>query len=134
MRIEKSICSIFYQNEYETASLAVPQPSILKHSTDPNHPFVCFEEESQNSNAARLLIETSELKQIIPPKPLDDIVPTTLVSTCDIVSTSKVLNKGLSNMMTRNCSAKEYYKRQQNCVQELHTIYGSTSHKLYKVA
>ena len=39
--------NIFHQKVHEIASLSVPQPNILKHSTDPNRPFVCFEEETK---------------------------------------------------------------------------------------
>ena len=126
--------NIFPRKIYEMASLSVPQPNILKHSTDPRYPFVCFEEDNNNSMAAQRLIETSELKQIIPPKPLDNIVPTTLVSTCGIVAASKVLNKGVSNhpfMTTKNVSDADFLRQENYFVQELHTIYGNTSDKLY---
>ena len=128
--------NIFDNEEYDGASLAVPQPTILKHSTDPYHPFVCFEEENHdNSMAARTLIETSELKRIVPPKSLDDIVPTTLVSTCStLITTEKVLTRCVPkhlNMLNNKWSKVDFLK-QNNYVQELHTIYGDTSDKLYK--
>ena len=132
--ITKPKNKFFCYEQQEVASLSVSQSNILKHSTDPYHPFVCTEEEKKTSIAAQTLIDTSSLKQIIPPKSLDNIVPTTLVSTCGTITAPNVMNKGLSNhpCMVQNRSWYQNVFR-QHCVYELHTIYGSTSSKLYRV-
>ena len=109
------------------------EEDILKHSTNPNNSFMSYVVEKQYSLAAQTLIETSELKQIHPPKPLDGIVPTTLISTCGMITTSKVVQKGFSCHINSAITDDSKYKYilQQNSAQELHTIYGSTCNKLY---
>ena len=94
-----------------------------------------YEVEKQYSLAAETLIETSELKQINPPKPLDGIVPTTLISTCGIITTSKVVQRGFSCHINSSMTDDSNYNYilQQNSAQELHTIYGSTCNKIYNL-
>ena len=125
----------FLPYNVEPASLSVPQPNILKHSTNPNNSFVSYVVEKQYSLAAQTMIETSELKQINPPKPLDGIVPTTLISTCGIITTSKVVQKGFSCHINSSMTDDSNYNYilQQNSAQELHTIYGSTCNKIYNL-
>ena len=127
--------NIFLPYNVEPASLSVPQPNILKHSTNPNNSFMSYVVEKQYSLAAETLIETSELKQINPPKPLDGIVPTTLISTCGMITTSKVVQKGFSCHINSSKTDDSNYKYilQQNSAQELHTIYGSTCNKIYNL-
>ena len=125
----------FLPYNVEPASLSVPQPNILKHSTNPNNSLMSYAVEKQHSLAAQTLIDTSELKQIHPPKPLDGIVPTTLISTCRMITTSKVVQKGFSCHINSAITDDSNYKYilQQNSAQELHTIYGSTCNKLYNL-
>ena len=131
----QSIANIFKQTAEEVASLAVPQPPILMHSTDPNNPIVCSVEDQNTSVAAKTWIETSALRQIVPPTSLEKIVPTILVATCGTaISVERESINGTSKHqeVKGNAPAQGRIDFEQKNVQKLHTVYGSTSVKLYK--